>query len=282
MNGAIAAIRRATGTLKTREQVCNEFELPPAVKECIRRHDREQLSPYVSVAAISDPTNPAFRAKGHADGHAEMCVATVDLDAGTCLGCYPGSGRQWTKGNRPSGAFEDGYCIMLRDQRGLITPSHADPNPLSRSNDYRTNIDDPRGPQGREPNTKYVEIWHSGLPYAIFFTTCDTQEGQEILWDYGADYWSDAQVRKFRCLPLQEQTSTWDEFMDDFAIATMIRRSQLLICSEATRVVVGGIIWASLMATKQETLAAMWISACALIYGIALLRKHNNLRAQWH
>lgn len=278
MQGAIAALRRATGTDKTREQICNGFELPPAVRECISRYDREVLSPYIAVAAITDPTNPAYRADGHVDGRAEMCVATRDLDEGTCLGCYPGSGRQWRKEARPTGAFEDGYCIQLRDKRGLITPNHADPNPLSRCNDYRTNIGDPRGFQGRKPNTNYVEIWLSSLPYAVFFTTRDTQKGEEILWDYGPDYWSDAQVRNFRCLPLQEQANTWNEFMDDYAVGSMIHQLQLLMCSEAIRVTLAGVIWASLMATKQETLAALWISACALLYGIALVRKRNTRR----
>lgn len=239
----------------------------------------EEMSPHIRVAPITDPTNPAYRAKGHVDGRAEMCVTRNDLAIGTCVGCYPGSGRQWLKEKTAEGtfdAFEDGYCITLRDQRGYITPTQADPNPLSRCNDFRTNIVDPEGPQGRVANVNFVEIWQYGLPYAVFFTLCDTKKGEELLWDYGAGYWADAGMRKFRCLPLQEQVNGWNNFMDDFAATIVAQEMNAMMCSEAARVMIGGIVWVFLMMTKRETLAAVWISAGALAYGIVLVRKHSN------
>lgn len=205
-----------------------------------------------------------------------MCVAKRDMDEGTCIGCYPGSGTQWTSNPRPSSAFEDAYSIMLQDNRGQITPRQDDLNPLSRANDYRTNIADPDGPQGRSPNSKFVEIWHSGLPYAVFFTVSDVKKGEEMLWDYGASYWSDVQLRNFRCLPLQEQANTFQEAMDSISLSLKIEQLQSFICSESTRVMVAGVIWVSLMAMKQEMLAATWISGCALVYVIVLMRKHST------
>ena len=208
---------RATGKSKTREQLCSEADLPTAVRECICRHDKKEASPHIATTPISDPANPAYRANGHVNGRAEMCVATHDLDEGTCLGCYPGSGRQWQRqSNSPSDAYEDGYCITLRDKRGFVTPDQADQNPLSRSNDYRTNVDDPRGPQGRKPNAAYAEFWQGGLPYIVFYTTGFVRKGEEILWDYGYQYWDDADMRKFRSLPLQMQANAFVDSLVQF------------------------------------------------------------------
>ena len=277
MERIVMAFQWATGKSKTREQMCSEADLPPAVVECISRHDRKEASPHVAVAPITDPTNPAYRANGHVNGRAEMCVATHDLDEGTCLGCYPGSGKQWQRRSKsPSDAYEDGYCITLRDKRGFVTPCRADRNPLSRSNDYRTDIDDPKGPQDREPNAAYAEFWQDGLPYIVFYTTRATQKGEEILWDYGYQYWNDADMRKFRSLPLQEQANTFDDFMDGVTANQMTRQVQALIFSETSRVVLAGTIWMSLMAMKQDVLAATWVSACAILYGIVLARKHRK------
>jgi hypothetical protein len=275
MERAVTTIRWATGKLKTREQMCSEADLPPAVRQCICRHDKKEVSPHIAAAPITDPTNPAYRANGHVNGRAEMCVAIHDLDEGTCLGCYPGSGRQW-QNKTLSDAYEDGYCITLRDKRGFVIPGQADQNPLSRSNDYRTNVEDPKGPQDRKPNAAYAEFWQGGLPYIVFYTTRAVQTGEEILWDYGYQYWSDADMRKFRSLPLQEQAKTFHEFMDEVAANQIVRHVKALILSEASRVVLAGAIWMSLMAVKQEALAAMWVSACALLYGMVLVRKHRN------
>ena len=281
MDCVVRAIRWSTGKLKTREQLCGEVELPPAVRECIAQHDRNEASPHIAVAPITDPTNPAYRANGHVNGRAEMCVARHDLDEGACLGCYPGSGRQWQMQiESPADPFADGYCITLRDNRGFITPCRADQNPLSRSNDYRTNVDDPTGPQGRKPNAAYAEIWHGGLPYIVFFTTRATQTGEEITWDYGQRYWGDAEIRRFRSLPLHEQVDKWDEFMDGFEVTKMTEQALMVMRSETLRVAVAGIIWATLMATKQETLAALLASICALFYGVVLARKHRK-RLSW-
>lgn len=280
MDGVVTALRRATGNHKTREQVCNDYELPEAVMECIRNHDSDEPSPHIACMPISNPTNPAYRAEGHVDGRAEMCVARRDLDVGTCVGCHPGSGKQWC--SRPAvenafDAFEDGYCIALRDERGYIVPSQADPNPLSRCNDYRTNIVDPKGPQGREPNLTYVEVWQSGLPYAVFFTLRATKKGEELLWDYGDGYWANADMRNFRNLPLHEQATGWNKFMEDFTTTMIVQEAQSVMCSEAARVIAGGVVWASLMMmTNHEALAAAWISVCAVLYGIVLAHKHTN------
>lgn len=282
MDRVVRATRWATGKPKTREQMCGEVELPVAVRECIAQHDGKEPSPHIAVAPITDPTNPAYRANGHVNGRAEMCVAKHDLDEGACLGCYPGSGRQWQRQIESPAAdpFSDGYCIMLRDNRGFITPGQADQNPLSRSNDYRTNIDDPTGPQDRKPNGAYAEIWQGGLPYIVFFTTRATRKGEEITWDYGQGYWGDAEMRRFRSLPLHEQADKWDEFMDGFEVTKMTEHVRTVVFSETLRVLVAGIIWATLMATKQETLAALLVSVCALFYGVVLARKHRD-RLSW-
>jgi hypothetical protein len=277
MDTLIRWARSATGIRKkTREEVCGENALPPQVRECVAVHDRGMASPFIAVAPITDPSNPAFREAGHVDGSAEMCVAALDLDAGTCIGCYPGSGKQWSEDGRPAGAFADGYCIELRDKRGFLIPNPEDPNPLFRSNDFRTNVDVPTGPQGRAANMRYLEIWQAGLPYAIFFTSAIVQKGEELLWDYGSGYWSDDELTRFRLSSLDEQASGWEQFQEDFATSTAVRRVQSLLSSEVAKVLVGGAVWAWLMATEQETLAAVWICIGALAYGVMLVRKRAN------
>ena len=62
-------------------------------------------------------------------------------------------------------------------------------NPLSRANDFRTNLDDPTGPQDRAPNVKCSEVTRHGKPYFVFYTIDYVAPGKEILWDYGSSYW---------------------------------------------------------------------------------------------
>ena len=121
-----------------------------------------------------------------------------------------------------------------------------------------------------------MEIWQAGLPYAIFFTSASVQKGEELLWDYGSGYWSDDELTRFRLSSLDEQASGWEQFQEDFATSTAVRRVQSLLSSEVAKVLVGGAVWAWLMATEQEALAAVWICIGALAYGVMLVRKRAN------
>lgn len=270
--------RRVLGIKQTtREQQCQAKGLPLQVKNCIAGFDDGLPSPYLAVAPISDPANPAYRPESHANGRAEMCMATQDLDAGTCVGCYPGSGKQWNSSTpAPTGSFEDGYSIQLRDDRGFLIPKREDPNPLFRSNDFRTNVADPKGPQGRAPNMRYLEVWHASRPYAIFFTSRIVIKDEELIWDYGDGYWSNSQLTKFRLCPREEQDTRWDEFEGELAASLAMTRVQSLMATEISKVAVGGIIWTWLMTTGQEKLAAVWICIGASVYVATLVRKRGN------
>ena len=272
--------RSATRLVRTREQACSDNALPPQVKDCIAVHDRGALSPFIAVEPVTDASNPAYREAGHVHGSAEMCVAAQDLDAGTCVGCFPGSGKQWDARAAPATAFEHGYSIELRDKRGFLIPSPEDPNPLFRTNDFRTNVDVPTGPQGRAANMRFLEIWQAGLPYAIFFTCSSVQKGEELLLNYGTEYWSNPAMTKIRLSSPDDQAEGWERFEEELETSSAVLRVKSLLSSEVAKVVTGGTVWAWLMATEQETLAAVWISIGALAYGVMLVWKRADSRLE--
>ena len=168
------------GPSRTREEVCGELELPEQVESCIADYRAGVPATLVRSARITDRANPAYRA----DGSARMCVAACGLEARQCLGCFPGSGEQSQR--RPTGVFEEAYAYRLEGGRGWLVPRQRDRgNPFCSSNDFRTDLARPAGPQGRESNMHGVEIWKDGGAYLVFYTLRAVAEGHELLWDYG-------------------------------------------------------------------------------------------------
>ena len=160
---ASAAADVASGTARRRQaaredadkEKWRERALPEAVDRCIATHQAGKPSPvrtqapptsirspgmflrdclrlqFVAIAPITDPSNPAYQAAGHSGGKAEMCVAALDLEAHTCLGCYPGSGQPPVA--VPEGAFEDAYAFHLSGGKGgYLIPARDGMNPLNR------------------------------------------------------------------------------------------------------------------------------------------------------
>eukprot|EP01045_Picozoa_sp_COSAG04_P023001 COSAG04_NODE_2673_length_3755_cov_2.892505_4_plen_239_part_00 len=160
------------GPSRTREEVCGELQLPEQVESCIADHRAGVPTTLVRSARITDRANPAYRA----DGSARMCVAACGLEARQCLGCFPGSGQQSQR--RPTGVFEEAYAYRLEGGRGWLVPRQRDRgNPFCSSNDFRTNLARPAGPQGRESNMHGVEIWKDGGAYLVFYTLRHVAEG---------------------------------------------------------------------------------------------------------
>ena len=87
-------------------------EITPAIEQVIREHLAGRPSKLVEVATIVNGGNPAFRGTGHA----EMCLAKVDLARGECIGCFPGELRE----KEPFGSYEDSFGIMTRGGKWLV------------------------------------------------------------------------------------------------------------------------------------------------------------------
>ena len=55
---------------------------------------------------------------------------------------------------------------------GYLIPARDGTNPLNRCNDFRTNLDEPEGAQGRSPNIKIAEVWCGSAASLNFHLLC--------------------------------------------------------------------------------------------------------------
>lgn len=256
---------------KTREELCAERELPQQVLRCIEAHRADHdSSPYIASVPITDSTNPAFRD----DGSGKMCTAAKDLTEGCCVACFPGSGDQSQR--QPDGAYEDAYSFDLEGDGGWrLIPTKHNNNALSALNDFRTNIDNPTGPQGRSPMVKGAEIWLDGGAYLVFYALCDAKKGEELLWDYGEDYWGDKDGVEFRCQDLATQEKNWKSFNE----TKNMKDFRKVIFVEVGGLVCFGAVWAGLVVYEQPESAAAFMCLGALSYA-RMLQKKKKSRAR--
>lgn len=56
-------------------------------------------------------------------------------------------------------------------------------------NDYRTNIIDFEGPQGRQPNVMCIDCIHNGEVKIYVINTKPIKKGEQLLLDYGLIFW---------------------------------------------------------------------------------------------
>jgi len=256
---------------KTREELCAERELPQQVLRCIEAHmAAHDASPFVASVPITDSTNPAFRE----DGSARMCAAARDLKEGSCIACFPGSGHQSQR--LPAGAYEDAYSFDLEGDDGWrLIPTKENDNALSSLNDFRTNIDNPAGPQDRSPMVKGAEIWLDGGAFLVFYTLCDVKKGEELLWDYGADYWADKDGMEFRSQDLATQEKNWEAFLE----MKNMKDFRALLFGEVGSLACIGSVWKGLMVFGHPESAAAFLCVGAMSY-VRLLLKKRKARAR--
>ena len=59
-------------------------------------------------------------------------------------------------------------------------------------NDYRDNLEhyDREEKQSRRPNVEAMEVWRHGRPHILLVTTRPVGKFEELLVDYGNEYWS--------------------------------------------------------------------------------------------
>lgn len=252
-------------TRGTREEL--ERELPAGVLQCIDAHQADHsTSRFITSASITDSTNPAFRE----DGSGRMCVAAQDLEEGCFIACFPGSGQQTMR--EPSSAYEEGYCFELAQGAGRLIPTKENNNALSSLNDFRTNIDCPSGPQARTRSVDCSEVWVDGKAFLVFFTLHPISQGEELLWDYGDDYWSDRDGTAFRSQDLATQEKNWTRFRQE----KNWKDFKLFAAAQVLGVACLGCVWLRLMVTDQPQLAAAWLCIGVVVYAKFLVERMQN------
>jgi hypothetical protein len=237
------------------------------VLQCIDAHKaHHSTSRFITSKTITDTANPAFRQ----DGSAKMCVATQDLKEGCYIACFPGSGDQTTR--EPRSAYEEGYCFELEGGQGRLIPTKENDNALSSLNDFRTNVNRPSGPQDRACSVDCSEIWIDGKAYLVFFTLRPIAEGEELLWDYGVDYWQDQDGVSFRCQDLASQEKTWTTYREQ----KNLKDFKHVATIQVLFVVSLGSVWLGLLALDQPQLAAVFLCVGTAFFAKFLVERSQN------
>jgi hypothetical protein len=258
---------RARGTREELRQQLAAAKVAHGVLQCIDAHNADHsTSPFIANKRITDKANPAFRQ----DGSGRMCVASKDLEKGCCLACFPGSGNQTMR--EPGSAYEEAYCFELAEGAGRLIPTKENNNALSSLNDFRTDISSPSGPQDRSRSVDCSEIWMDGKAYLVFFTLRAVLKGEELLWDYGADYWKDQDGVQFRCQDLATQEKNWtghrqQKNLRDFKHAAAV---------QVIFVACLGCIWLGLLAMDQPQMAAIFLCIGTAVFAKFLVERSQN------
>lgn len=264
---ASATARRFVSVVRgTRQEL--ERKLPRGVLQCVDAHKADNShSRFIAIERITDKSNPAFRE----DGSGKMCVATQDLEDGCFFACFPGSGHQTKR--QPSSAYEEAYCFELAQRAGRLIPTKENNNALSSLNDFRTNIAHPSGPQGRAPSVDSWEIWMDGKAYLVFFTLRRVSRGEELLWDYGADYWSDREGATFRSQDLATQERNWASFRQEKNMRDLKHAATVQVMG----VVCLGSVWLGLLAMDRPQLAATFLCIGMAVYAKFIVEKNGHV-----
>lgn len=262
---AWAAASRVSEVRGTRQEL--ELKLPRGALQCIDAHQADHSNTrFVAMKRIADKSNPAFRE----DGSGKMCVATQDLEDGCFIACFPGSGQQTMR--QPCSAYEESYCFELAQDAGRLIPTEENNNALSSLNDFRTNIAQPSGPQGRACSVDNCEIWMDGKAYLLFFTLRPVSRGEELLWDYGADYWSDREGAAFRSQDLATQERNWTSFREE----RNVRDFKHAAAVQVKGVVCLGSVWLGLLAMGRPQLAAAFLCIGMAVYAKFIVERSQN------
>ena len=172
----------------------------------------------------------------------------------------------------PSSAYEEGYCYELAEGAGRLIPTKENNNALSSLNDFRTDVGSPDGPQGRVRSVDCSEIWMDGKAYLVFFTLQSVSQGQELLWDYGHEYWSDRQGTAFRSQDLATQEKHWASYRQE----KNLRDFKHVATVQIAGVMCLAFVWLGLLAADQPHLAATTLCIGTAIYIKFLVERSQN------
>ena len=107
-----------------------------------------------------------------------------------------GATESWSTGAPPLPSAEVASTVA-QDTHGdgkLTVDAFSSGNHLRYINDYRENLERfcEVGAQGRRrPNVEPFEVWYGGLPHILLVTIVEIAQYEEVLVDYGDDYWSE-------------------------------------------------------------------------------------------
>ena len=95
----------------------------------------------------------------------------------------------------------------------LLVDAYTSGNRFVFVNDYRRNpfksVDEHKEEEQelREPNVSFLEVMYKGWPYVLVVSISDVAQGEELLVDYGMQYWQQQRLREQQLGPLTKHVS---------------------------------------------------------------------------
>lgn len=138
--------------------------------------EAKSIHPHLTISKITDPSHILASSPTPQYG----LFATQDIPPEMHLGTFAGKIRLFPKGWSTPERCDYALCMEIGPfQYHIDGKEYA--NEMVIMNDYR-NI-------APSPNVKAITIIHRGSFHPMFLTSKLIQKGQELLWDYGANYW---------------------------------------------------------------------------------------------
>eukprot|EP01043_Picozoa_sp_COSAG02_P049739 COSAG02_NODE_5027_length_4718_cov_1.853215_4_plen_277_part_00 len=190
----------------------------------------------VGIEDIKDESHPAFNGRISKDHPAYGSFARKRMPKHFVLGAYGGHTK--VDGDAMDASEERAHCQFFlhvertdseqTESRGLFVDADKFCNQLAFCNDYRTDTvhyDDPKAqegyyshhgqPRNKRHNVEQTIIWKEGelFPRVFFVTTRPVQVNEELLLDYGSDFWKQEQEHEH-----EQGQSDWSQSSQDSSV----------------------------------------------------------------
>ncbi|GFH62016.1 hypothetical protein CTEN210_18492 [Chaetoceros tenuissimus] len=158
---------------------------------------------------IRDPQDPCHRASLSLTAHFGL-FAAEDIPADTIIIEYAGEVRYDDEGH---GMYEviPEYAVKLETCEAFILSRSSDEyvptvlldaefdfNEGSLINDHRWSLDGDEDVLHRKVNVKFVEAVVEGWPHIFVMSTCKIKRDEELLIDYGSEYWDKVENERYK------------------------------------------------------------------------------------
>jgi hypothetical protein len=135
------------------------------------------VHPNLEIRQIRDPTHLL----GLIEPSQRGLFARTSIAAGTDLGTYSGE-MKLLNADFPMERGKYNYALVMKLQGyTFVIDAKKWANEMAFMNDYRKIAE--------KPNVQVRTAIHRGCFYSMYQTLCEISEGEELVWDYGDNYW---------------------------------------------------------------------------------------------